>query len=382
MAKSGHLDVTVDSTSSFLSTNLPYVVRDARLAVVHTGTVGGGRIKLPEGLYSVEVMAPNGTQTTSVVQVQPNDTARVDVPAEAGTPTDIAEVPSRSWGPAGQWALQPSGGVRHDPHLELEAIRGPLPLDRAPIPTLVAQSGCMHHQIGDTSWEFLPANPFEQVATAVFTFGARLIEMSLAVNPLGGGSAELQACRVDRVQDPDGIYRLRMSFAAGRALCVTMDGLLRNKSASAAADLLEKATGLLWGKYDDPPAAALGGLILHGMGRLDERAQWARNLAHSFRWLPDGQILYAALLMKDPDQEKLSEGLQLLLSATTKRPLYTDGLSLAMELLRRWPDDESLPLRTERLASLAKYSAYADWDSINLAVDTTEGPADPRPPRW
>jgi hypothetical protein len=51
--------------------------------------------------------------------------------------------------------------------------------------------------------------------------------------------------------------------------------------------------------------------------------------------------------------------------------MYTDGLSLAMELLRRWPDEESLPARTDRLASLARYSAYADWDSINLSVDIT-----------
>ena len=92
---------------------------------------------------------------------------------------------------------------------------------------------------------------------------------------------------------------------------------------------------------------------------------------HLPSWLPDGQILYAALLMKDPDPERQHEGLDLLLPATTKRPLYTDGLSLAMELLRRWPDDESLPARTDRLAYLASYSAYADWDSINLSVDIT-----------
>jgi len=81
MATSGHLNVTVDTTSSFLQTHLPYVVRNARMAVVHTGTVGGKQIELDEGLYSVEVTAPNGTQTTSVVHVPANGTARVDVPA-------------------------------------------------------------------------------------------------------------------------------------------------------------------------------------------------------------------------------------------------------------------------------------------------------------
>jgi len=92
MATSGHLNVTVDTTSSFLQTHLPYVVRNARMAVVHTGTVGGKQIELDEGLYSVEVTAPNGTQTTSVVHVPANGTARVDVPAATADSTGAAGI--------------------------------------------------------------------------------------------------------------------------------------------------------------------------------------------------------------------------------------------------------------------------------------------------
>jgi hypothetical protein len=373
MTNSGRLDVTVDSTSSFLRTNLPYVVRDAHLKVVQTGTVGGRQLELPEGLYSVEVTGPDGVQTTSVVQVQADGTSRVDVSSDtvgsAGAPsiTGGKQLPP-------QWGLRP---IRipdfrpdHYDDLELESILGPRGFGTPRMPTLVTESGCTSRQIDYASWQFLPDTPPEAVATAAFAVGPRRIEMSLAVNPQAD-MADLAACRVDLVEDPDGTNRLRMSFAPGRSLCVTMDGLLRSNSATIAADLLENATDLLWGKYQDPPGAALGGLILHGMGRLDERADWASNLANSFPWLPDGQILYAALLMKDPGQKKRSEGLELLLSATTNRPMYTDGLSLGMELLRRWPDEESLSIRTDRLASLARYSAYADWDSINLSVDIT-----------
>jgi hypothetical protein len=195
--------------------------------------------------------------------------------------------------------------------------------------------------------------------------------MSLAVNPLAY-TADRAAVQVERVADLDGQARLRMSFAAGRSLCVTMDGLLRNNTASSAADMLENAERSLFNKYEDPPGAALGGLILHSMGRLNERADWLENLAHSFPWLPDGQILCAAMLMKESEPENRHRGLELLLSATEKRPLYTDGLSLGMELLRRWPDKKSMVERTERLTALANYSAYADWDSVNLSVDITE----------
>lgn len=375
MTNSGRLEVTVDSTSSFLRTNLPYVVRDAHLKVVNTGTVGSGQLELPAGLYSVEVTAPDGALTTSVVQVQADETSRVDVPSgsvgAAGAPsiTGGKQLQLPTWPESIRVPdFQPDAWV----DLKLESILGPGSSDRLLVPSLVTMRSCTARQIDYASWQFLPDKPPEEVATAVFAVGPRRIEMSLAVNPQAD-RADFAACRVDLVEDPDGADRLRMSFAPGRSLCVAMDGLLRSNRVTIAADLLENATGLLWGKYQDPPGAALGGLILHGMGRLDERADWASNLANSFPWLPDGQILYAALLMKDPDLRRQSEGLELLLSATTNRPMYTDGLSLGMELLRRWPDEESLPIRTDRLAALARYSAYADWDSINLSVDTAGG---------
>src|SRR5215204_5277213 len=77
MADPSYLDVTVDTDSNFVRTNMPYIVRDARLAVVHEGTSGSAPVELPPGLYSVEMVAPSGAAVTSVVQLEPGKTANV-----------------------------------------------------------------------------------------------------------------------------------------------------------------------------------------------------------------------------------------------------------------------------------------------------------------
>lgn len=118
----------------------------------------------------------------------------------------------------------------------------------------------------------------------------------------------------------------------------------------------------------DPPGAALGGYILHQAGQLQEKQGWVENLARDFQWLPDGRILLAALLRRDSSSAEQNRGLGLLLSATENRPLFTDGLSLGMELLRRWPDEASRGQRFERLDYLAGLSAGTDWGAFNLTV--------------
>jgi hypothetical protein len=107
---------------------------------------------------------------------------------------------------------------------------------------------------------------------------------------------------------------------------------------------------------------------LHRFGRLHEKQDWVENLSRDFDWLPDGRILCAALLQRDDDASERDRGLDLLLNATERRPLYTDGLSLGLELLRRWPGEERSAERRERLERLAEYSAAADWESIALTT--------------
>ena len=164
------------------------------------------------------------------------------------------------------------------------------------------------------------------------------------------------------------VPRLRVRFTSQRRVGRAVDGLLRHDEVMAGAELLDEAAGLLLDKYADPAAATLGGLTLHRFGRLSQRQDWIENLARDFAWIPDGRILCAALLMYDAAPAEQARGLGLLLDATTSRPLYTDGLALGTDLLRRWPGTDRADERTERLQGLAAYSCVTDWDSVALVT--------------
>jgi hypothetical protein len=360
MALTGDLIVTVDSDSWFARVNMPYVVRNSRLAVVHQGTVGE-RIALSEGLYSVDVLSPSGAPTTSVVHVQPGATTHVQVPAPGAPPppgSPGSDVAPEVWG-AGARVTTVARPVEYN---DVDFTRPPVEFEALEF------NNCSGGAVAEAIFEIEPAAKLDRVPTAVFRLGTRRIEMSLPLNPVAHSPAE-RTCRVVAVQ-VRGEYRLGVVFSPQRDLITVMIGLLRHNTAYSAVGLMDTATDTLYEKYKDPAGAALGGLTLHNMGRLSERQSWIENLATDFRWLPDGQILCAALLTTSTDTTERNRGWFMLLSAADMRPLYTDGLSLAMELLRHWPDahpehGERVKKALQRLGSLA---AHAEWDSITLST--------------
>jgi len=368
MSDPGFLEVTVENQSSFLSNNLPFVVRDAHHAVVQRGTVGSARTALPQGLYSVAVVTPRGEEATRLVQINPGQTAPLvfadeelddepDQAVGAGPVHDVAPPPLDVDLPPTMGAAAGLGGGRPA-----------VPRPAAPTAAeLVSTDRCTVTSQGVKGWQFAPEPSLDTVPTAVFRIGRQRWEVSLPLNP-AATEPELSTCRVE-VVTVDGRPRLRVGFARRRRVSRMVDGLLRNNEAASSGQVLDVATELLLHKYSDPPGAVLGGLTLHRLGRLPEKKGWVENLARDFPWLPDGQVLCAALLLKDANDDERHRGLELLLAATRHRPLYTDGLSLATELLRRWPGTASERKRMGRLERLADYASYADWDSISLCVD-------------
>jgi hypothetical protein len=348
----GSVFVDVKSKSQFLTTSLPFEVRDAYQAVVKRGLTGSA-VPLSEGLYSVAVVTAEGQRATEVVQVRSAQTTRVTFedaePPENPPEFEDAEPPENSP------EFENAGPPENQPDSPPPA--GPI--------SLTSLHGCVVRSSHPTGWEFAPSGPLHEVPTAGFRIGSRYCTMSLPLNP--AKDRPLDACTVEVVTTGDQ-PGLRMAFAPGRRVSRMVEGLLRSRELAAGSDVLDQASDLLLQKYSDPPGAALGALTLHRIGLLTEKRSWMENLSQDFMWLPDGSILLAALLRESLDQSERRRGLSLLLSAAEKRPMYTDGLSLALELLRRWPDDPSRSQRKHLVNRLAIYAAYADWNAINLTV--------------
>jgi hypothetical protein len=343
MSDTGRIDLRVEDDSMFLSDNLPFVVRNAWHTVVATGTTRQGvSDPLPVGLYSVEVMTPRGVEQTQIVQVTPEQPARLVV-TEDGVHLDGPPMP---------------------PIFTAEAAEAADELH--PSATLLEMRHCTLAAHDDKGWIFLPDPRLTDVPVARFTLGDTLWDVSLPLNPKGR-EPTLRQCRV-RVEQTGATSRLDVALGDRRRVFRMLLGMLHENGVAIGKELLDTAASALLWKYSDPVAAALGGLTLHRFGRLHEKQDWVENLSRDFDWLPDGRILCAALLQRDDDASERDRGLDLLLTATERRPLYTDGLSLGLELLRRWPGEGRSAERRERLERLAEYSAAADWESIALTT--------------
>lgn len=343
MTATGRIDIRVEDDSMFLSDNLPFVVRNAWHTVVASGTTHQGvSDPLPVGLYSVEVMTPRGVERTQIVQVTPEQPARLVV-TEDGVHVDGSPMPPI-------FTTEPSEAA--------DEIQ--------PAATLLDMRHCELAAQDEKGWVFLPDSPLTDVPVARFALDDALWDVSLPLNP-NGREPVLRQCRV-RVERTAATPRLEIALGDRRRVFRMLLGMLHENGVAIGKELLDTAASALLWKYSDPVAAALGGLTLHRFGRLHEKQDWVENLSRDFDWLPDGWILCAALLQRDDDESERDRGLALLLNATERRPIYTDGLSLGLELLRRWPGEERSAERRERLDRLAEYSAVADWESIALTT--------------
>jgi hypothetical protein len=346
--RSGVLDVEFESASYFLRSSLSYTVRDARGIALESRT-GQRTLILPAGLYSISAIGSDGRMVERTIEVRAGEHSKVRV----GDGTSAAD-----W----RLAAVERPRVRGGSSGHLVAADGP---EGSEIGRLAA---CHLRQANVWGWELEPDRPLTEVPTVQCTMVSGVWEISVPLNPQG--PYPLDSCWLTPADDSE---RPRVVFAEERRVARFVAGIDDHAGLQTATDVLREASALLLHKYSDPPAAALAGLTLHRLGQLSSRAGWIENLARDFAWLPDGAILLSALLALDNDPDERRRGLDTLLRATASRPLYTDGLSLAMELLRRWPSDDLRAERHDRLDQLAAWSAYADWSSLALCVELRPG---------
>lgn len=356
--ETGVLEVSVEYGSMFLGSTVPIEVRDAGQRVVGTGA-GSWRHSLPPGLYSVETLNATGARLREIVQVLPGETSEVVLGAAPEPPSTGATRGAVPPAPLPPWLARPTAsGSAAEPPPQAGGVQ------------LLEVTHCTL-QPDAAGWVCLPVPNPPQVPTARFRVGDEDWLLSLPLNPTAPDPA-LSSCRVD-ILEAGPRTRLQVCFSPQRRVTSFVDGLRRSRSFEKAGPLVAEASDLLLGKYQDPAGAALGGLTLQRLGALSGLRGWTENLAHSFGWIPDAGILLASILVED--ESECSRGLDLLLTASRHRPMYTDGLSLAVDLLRRWSAEADKPgERKAAMERLADLSAWADWDSVNLTTVTREYP--------
>jgi hypothetical protein len=179
-------------------------------------------------------------------------------------------------------------------------------------------------------------------------------------------------------RDLDG--EVLVSAITGNDLAESLLGYLQSGYIQHADALLAKhAEALLFGKYQDPIAATIGGYFLLRARRFERLRSWAPNLAR-FAWLPDGAVIdgwqhcYAGKESGSTAEFDAARE-QFLFAAARGMPVYTEGLRLLIDGLNlvATPDDQQVH---DALTALRRYADAVDW----TAVTVTFAGADPTQP--
>jgi hypothetical protein len=206
----------------------------------------------------------------------------------------------------------------------------------------------------------------DAVPTAVIQIGDRMTRISLPINPKAGSAVfnPDNSCVVKVEETRTGAH-VHAWISPERTVANALQNALASGYVLRAAEVADEAVELLRDKYSDPIGAALGGLILHKVGRLEKRIRWVENLARDFDWLPDGKVMLAHLLQND--ESALDRALELAIQASAQRMLYAESYSLLLDLLRRWKRESDREVRKQPTDELASVAPYIDWESICLS---------------
>jgi hypothetical protein len=297
-------------------------------------------VSLKAGLYEVSATLPGGRRHSEIVAVGEGEATGIVLDREGGQ--------------------EPDAAVSFDTRDVVARAD-----DDVPPAELVDQRACIATDRRGTKWRFDPDGEPEETPQATFSVAGTTVTASLPLNPRG--KPDERGCTVRFVRRGERV-RVDVGFGGSRRVASTLEGLVKSDDVVSTATLFSEAEDVLYAKYQDPAAAALGGLTLHRIGRLPDRRGWVENLARDLRWVADGRILLAALLADAPDPDERTRGLQELLGVAAVRPLFGDGLALLLKLLRSWPDESSHEERRAALAAIPTDVAAVDWTAMALTT--------------
>ena len=366
--EAGDLTISVDSDSVFLGQAVPIEVRDSRHRLVNR-TTSFNTLKLAPGLYEISAVLQDGRRHSSTVDVVAGKHTPVTLVADESA-TAEPDMSSRGMPPSSVVAESTMGvatvGANLDRFIENRLTRRMFEQPDADVQSvapvdasLVEARGATLTRQTRTLYIFQCLPSIKEVPTAQFIVGGRHLTTSLPISPEGGSPSGSCAVRFDAVGSR---VRAQAWITPQRTVANALQNMLASDYLLQAARVADDAAELLSSKYEDPTGAALGALLLYKTGGLTRFEGWVANLAHSFDWMPDGKILLARL--QTDHAQPSSQMLDLCLQAAKQRPLFAECYALLLEMLRRWPGNESRDARAKAVAHLSELAPFVDSDSI------------------
>jgi hypothetical protein len=376
--RDGELVVTLDYLSMRLLRPMPIEIRNESMALVKR-IEPDHPVELAEGLYQISAVLHDGLEYRRIANVKASARSEVQLaPDESGRAfaSSLDEPPSipvttrpriKSDGlPSAAESSAPRepgrGVTRRQADLHGEdylAFNVPsyftvnettrITLDRLQSAAIVS--------VGETEWTLRGSDLHQGVASASVSVDGVLWRISL---PL---SSEHEQCLL-RIDPRLSSTPVTAWIAPDRTTASALQNMLLKGEYSALVPLAERATDLLRHKYDDPTGASLGALILHKVGRLAPYTDWLENLARDFSWIPDSKVFLASLLVDD--REDLYRALELAIDAATTQMLFSETLSILLDMLRRWPYPEMTEPHRTLIEDLARDCVYVSSTSLFL----------------
>ncbi|HEX3476208.1 MAG TPA: hypothetical protein VHT91_14380 [Kofleriaceae bacterium] len=349
--------------SPVLSRILPIEIRDQRHALVATLRAERA-IKLPEGLYSISAVLDSGERVTKPVHVKYREATVVHFQAE----DPAVERQCTSLVLPMQQATNAFVSALFSDQLADEAMLADLlqPSDASAdrvaaskIWVAAASPGLSISQSDDGHMIHARLEADSRPSWLLIASPAGVLYRTL---PLSSDPACAECTLVVRT-DSAGKLEAKVVLAPERRIGKALHGLIETGKLGLGVDLARAAIHLLAGDHADPISAAYSGLLLQRFGLLEEHAKPIENLARDFPWIPDGLILLAAVLSLSRRPAQVRRGHQLLMEATRSSPIFADAFSLALALLRRWPDEDGEAERQARLEALTGAIAHFDFTS-------------------
>lgn len=329
----GRLEIHVKNSSAWLSEQMPIRVRDNEQKHVHTFRgLGPHILNVEPGLYSVEAVLEDGKIRRQFAHVAVNAVSKLEFKVR-----NIADGGPRAERIRGTESLT----KRSD--LKLEYVEG-------------GKVSRMEH-----GWMFVPFETLQTVPHVRIATETNKYAISLPANP--AAEFPLNCCSIEA--DSHGVG-IRVGVSRQRSATNTMAQMIEMGHVEYVRDVAEESVEVLLANYSDAIGATFGGLLLRRLGQLQGHADWVQALADDFKWLTDGQILWSWLLSKSQHKKERAKGLRILLNAGRRRILFTEGLSLTLDLLRRWPDPQGVAERREILHWLAPSTGSTLWGETML----------------